>query len=218
MQIEFSKNQITDPVVFYDGANNYISLNQRYFSTNRESQIIERLKGMDKDLNGINNQYSDKFDISNHYLYSTKFLINKFITKLSPTKNLTTPKLLFNSQNDSLAATELLETWLLAKKYVESKNKRFICILQPTFFTSKSPKNNYIINSIDSSPFTNSTYNYYNLVRNFINKNKYKELKNNFYDFSFELNKKDSIYIDFCHLGPTGNNIIAEKIYNTIKN
>ena len=51
-------------------------------------------------------------------------------------------------------------------------------------------------------------------------KDKYKVLNKNFIDLSLEFYKKDNIYIDFCHLGYGGNEIIAKDLIQhlTIKN
>ena len=218
MQTEFANKELSDFVIFYDGVNNYRAVNERIFSTNRELQIIQRLKGMDKDLNGVENYKNDAEYFSKHYLYPTKYLLNKVITKINfkrkKANNL--PKVINNNYSDSLAAIELLETWLIAKNYVESRNKNFICILQPNYFTSNSPLSYYIKESIQKSPYTKETYNYYRLLKIFINFPRYKQLKTNFVDMSNEFNKKDSIYIDFCHLGPDGNFIIANDIFNII--
>jgi hypothetical protein len=51
-----------------------------------------------------------------------------------------------------------------------------------------------------------------------IKSEKYKPLEINFVDLSDQFYNQDNIYIDFCHLGPYGNETIAKKIYNKIKN
>jgi|694.fasta_scaffold91489_3 hypothetical protein len=216
LEIEFSNKELPDVVIFYDGANNYRPINERLFSTNNESAIIERLKGMDQNINGINSNNAEATQFNKHYLYPTIFLLNKLIkiSKIDINKN----KLKHDLKSDSLAATELLESWLLAKIYTERRGKRFYCFLQPTFFTSHAKNSEYIKSSINNGIHTNKTYLYYDLLKKMIKSEKYKPLEINFVDLSDQFYNQDNIYIDFCHLGPFGNETIAKKIYNKIKN
>ena len=177
---------------------------------------------MDQDLNGINNNNVEATKISKHYLYPTRFLLNKIVNKFKKSNEIDIEKFRFNHNeiSDSLAATELLETWLLAKNYTEPKGKLFYCVLQPTFFSSNANLNNYIKEGINNGIHNENTYKYYNLVKNYMKKDKYKVLNKNFIDLSLEFYKKDNIYIDFCHLGYKGNEIIAKDLIQhlTIKN
>jgi hypothetical protein len=222
MQIYFINKNLSDIVVFYDGANNYRALNERSFSSNRENSIIERLKGMDQDLNGINNSSEEATKLSKHYLYPTRYFLSKIINKFKKNINsdITNFRLKHTEITDSLAATELLETWLLAKNFTESKGKQFYCVLQPTFFSSNATLSNYIKDGINNGIYNEKTYKYYNLVKNYMKKNKYKVLNKNFIDLSSMFYKKDNIYIDFCHLAYEGNETIANDLiqYLTIKN
>ena len=222
MQINFINKNLSDIIVFYDGANNYRAINERNFSSNREVSISYRLKGMDQDLNGINNNNVEATKLSKHYLYPTRFLLNKIINKFKKNNEIGIEKfrLKHNEITDSLAATELLETWLLAKNFTESKGKLFYCVLQPTFFSSNANLSNYIKKGINNGIHNENTYKYYNLVKNYMKKDKYKLLNKNFIDLSSEFYKKDNIYIDFCHLAYEGNETIANDLIQrlTIKN
>jgi hypothetical protein len=222
MQIYFINKNLSDIVVFYDGANNYRALNERSFSSNRENSIIERLKGMDQDLNGINNSNVEATKLSKHYLYPTRYFLSKIVNKFKKNNNsdITNFRLKHNEITDSLAATELLETWLLAKIFTESKGKQFYCVLQPTFFSSNAILSNYIKEGINNGIYNEKTYKYYNLVKNYMKKDKYTTLNKNFIDLSSTFYKKDNIYIDFCHLAYEGNETIANDLIQrlTIKN
>jgi hypothetical protein len=222
MQIYFINKNLSDIVVFYDGANNYRALNERSFSSNRENSIIERLKGMDQDLNGINNSNVEATKLSKHYLYPTRYFLSKIVNKFKKNNNsdITNFRLKHNEITDSLAATELLETWLLAKNFTESKGKQFYCVLQPTFFSSNAILSNYIKEGINNGIYNEKTYKYYNLVINYMKKDKYTTLNKNFIDLSATFYKKDNIYIDFCHLAYQGNETIANDLIQrlTIKN
>ena len=143
---------------------------------------------------------------------------NKF--KKNNNSDITNFRLKHNEITDSLAATELLETWLLAKNFTESKGKQFYCVLQPTFFSSNAILSNYIKEGINNGIYNEKTYKYYNLVINYMKKDKYTTLNKNFIDLSATFYKKDNIYIDFCHLAYQGNETIANDLIQrlTIKN
>jgi hypothetical protein len=48
-------------------------------------------------------------------------------------------------------------------------------------------------------------------------KDKYKVLNKNFIDLSSTFDKKDNIYIDFCHLANEGNETIANELIQYLK-
>jgi hypothetical protein len=108
----------------------------------------------------------------------------------------------------------------LAKNFTESKGKQFYCVLQPTFFSSNATLSNYIKEGINNGIYNEKTYKYYNLVKNYMKKDKYTTLNKNFIDLSSTFYKKDNIYIDFCHLAYEGNETIANDLIQrlTIKN
>lgn len=199
--LELAHGNVPDIVVFYDGANNPIISGQRFLSHDREFQINKRLLGTDP--------YGEQIpSFTSHYLSPTKYLFGKIIKKIHPSR--------LEYESDSIAAVELLESWLLAKNISESYSITFLCVLQPVAFFG-NPKINYLNEHLKNSPYNEEAFNYYNKVKELLEEEKYQPLKESFVDMSMIFNDLDNIYFDWCHVGPQGNRIIAHKLYDVLK-
>ena len=182
-------------IITYDGVNNYRP-GKNYFSHNREDQIQKSLKGKDSEIKYI-------------FMYYTRTLLKKIKGKAPKTID-SEPKL-----DDEQVARELLESWLIMKRIAEANNAGFVCILQPNAFVS-SPDITNIKNVINYR--YKDFFKYYKYVNKFINENdRYKLLKPHFIDMTNAFDNVPNVYIDFCHVSPNGNEIIADNILKYLK-
>ena len=158
-----------------------------------------------KEMRGADNRTKDLSTFGNYYLKPTRQLLQKVSDKYFP-GNKNTPdqhiKSTETSVADSIAAVVLLESWLATKRLTEFYGGRFVCILQPTGYVGK-PRINYL------PEVENLSYSYYTKVLELLNTDKYSALNENFVDLTSAFDNIDNLYIDFCHVGPEGNKVIA---------
>ncbi len=91
---------------------------------------------------------------------------------------------------------------------------QFFCVLQPNAFVG-NPNTENIKSIIEKDGHANG-FEYYDEVLRLVQSEKYRTLKPHFIDLTFALDDIENAYIDFCHLSPLGNQIIARKIADTI--
>jgi hypothetical protein len=184
-------------VISYDGTNN-TPYRGNYFAHARENQIIERMKGADSEP-----------EYKPYFLKPTRDLISNikqyFISQKKPSFN-NIP--VFSKGRNRKAAIELLESWLLMRQTCSLINAEFICVLQPNAFVGKPILNN-IKDELKYNPYQNG-YNYYDDVIELLDSSKYSILKDNFINLTSAFDSIPNVYIDFCHVSPNGNEIIAD--------
>lgn len=182
-----------DIIISYDGVNNSPDFFERTFSHHRERQMIKKMKDADYSI------YND-YSIKDYFLGPTIAMMNYAKSFILPRSNVEK-----NRISDSLAAIYLLESWLSTKILADKFDAKFICVLQPNVFVG-SP----VIT--EELGYANFSYSYYKKIFQFIELDRYRVLKGSFLDLTQAFNGKENIYIDFCHVGPYGNRVIAEKI------
>ena len=147
------------------------------------------------------------------------------LRKLQPQKNKAMNSIdsyAFNCSSNPLKAAgvakHLVNNWHTAHLIAKSKKIRFNAILQPTIFTSET-NTSYIASSERASwPHVRKQYEtVYPLILKEINLIcRYdKSFCDSFIDGRKWLWRRKNIFIDFCHIGATGNLIIAGKIINS---
>ena len=92
------------------------------------------------------------------------------------------------------------------KLIAEKNNIKFIPVLQPTAFTSKSKKDYLSLNS--------ELQIQYEIIYKLIKK-KLDKINFDYLNLENSLDKQENYFIDFCHLSPNGNMIVARDIFNS---
>jgi hypothetical protein len=197
LQMHLLKGLRPEIVIAYDGVNNAPGMVLRPYSHRREEQIAYHIDGAD--------QKKTHPRFSDYYLNPTKELMysihrrwfNKNEEQFQETSGV--------KMSDSAAAIYLLDSWLATKQLTDLYAGKFICVLQPNIYVGKP-----LIPDLKNQVRIN--YSYYNLIPGLLNTPKYSSLKTCFLDFTTIFDNKEGIYIDFCHLGPEGNQIIANRL------
>jgi len=113
----------------------------------------------------------------------------------------------FNCHSDASKAARIadnvLRDWQMAKRVVESYGTKFIGILQPAIYFSRTRRDH-----LEDVPILMQAQfrTLYPLI-----KQRMAEA-GGFYDLTSALDVDEYIYLDFCHLSPNGNRLVAERI------
>ncbi len=114
---------------------------------------------------------------------------------------------------DEIAAS-LLHTWELAHDLVTAHGGVFTAVLQPVVFEG-NPKTSHLGKDLDKpfgiAPSFEKTYDRYRQVLETAGHDW-------IYDFTDVFDKDEFIYIDFCHVSESGNQLVAERLWKTIQN
>jgi lysophospholipase L1-like esterase len=110
------------------------------------------------------------------------------------------------------AARQMLIDWRLARAQAESHGATFLAVLQPTAYDSKSK-----LDHLELDPVWGKQYEtVYPLIVSLLD-NEFSDLKDVFLDLRTALDQDDYMFIDWCHLSPNGNEIIAERIDEALR-
>lgn len=192
-------------IITYDGVNDELICGKRPYSHSREEQIISSMKNQDNSDHGTMN-------FQNALLNPIKVFFRRYIYS---------PELMaenkFENEDDYIQAnrtnaTVLLESWLAMKEIADQNNAHFIAILQPNAFVGNPQTDHLKLNWADSTKFK-----YYNDVFALLETPKFEKLKNCVLDYTNKFDISDYIYIDYCHVSPKGNYIIANSILDDLK-
>lgn len=200
----YSKEEKTDIVIFYDGVNDAAFLCPKEIDELPAHRLVpmyrEKLyvaKGrMAKDLLG-------KVFVENILKVVYKFTQGKQPGN-SPYDCLQTP-----GKAEEIAEM-MMKNWEMAHEIVTNRGGRFIAVLQPAAYVG-NPRTDHL--KLDEDLGKNFVEVYRHIKR------KIKERNHSWvYDLSDRFDGSDYIYIDFCHVSPNGNKIIAKEISQVVKN
>jgi lysophospholipase L1-like esterase len=104
-------------------------------------------------------------------------------------------------------ARVLLSDWMIAKNLVESYGGTFVPILQPVIYFSDTRTEHLKLS--ESLKWQYETL--YPLIIDMIDR-EFPELAGNFMDLRDALDRDEYFYIDWCHLSPNGNQLVAQRI------
>ena len=104
-------------------------------------------------------------------------------------------------------ARVLLSDWLLVKNLVESYGGTFVPILQPVIYFSDTKKDHLKLDLELGRQYEVV----YPLVLELIQR-EFPTLAENFMDLRNVLDRDEYFYIDWCHLSPNGNRLVAARI------
>ncbi len=109
-------------------------------------------------------------------------------------------------------ARQMLDGWRIAREQAEKHGAEFLAVLQPTAYNSKSK-----LDHLELDPTWAKQYEtVYPIVVSLLD-DEFSDLKDVFLDLRAALDQDDYIFIDWCHLSPNGNEIIAERIDEALR-
>lgn len=202
-----------DYVIFYDGVNEVLlcekGLNETdHMRTNRHRERIMR---------------KDKTSSPRVILHALEYF---FIGKtLQLAKRLNAPSAEevgasfydceLNHEKAVAIAAYLIENWKIAHKLVTAHGGKFVGILQPQIFTGEPNKDYFNDEFHIGRAYLEQQYlTVYPEIKKLLDKEKLPFI----YDLTHSFNRSEAIYFDFCHVGPTGNLIMAEEINDILIN
>jgi lysophospholipase L1-like esterase len=112
-----------------------------------------------------------------------------------------------NPEKAEQIARILLSDWLIVKNLVESYGGTFVPILQPVIYFSDTRKDHLKL----SEPLKWQYETLYPLILEMIDR-EFPELADDFMDLRDALDRDEYFYIDWCHLSPNGNQLVAQRI------
>jgi hypothetical protein len=113
-----------------------------------------------------------------------------------------------NRQKAEAIGDRLIQDWTFAKKLVEWHGGKFIGVLQPVVYTSRTPTSRIGDNEMALVEHLRPEFEVlYPLLRANV-----ARFEGDARDFSSVLDGEEPVYTDFCHLTPRGNAIVAERI------
>lgn len=196
----YSKGDSADLVIFYDGVNDAAFLCPKEIT----ELPAHRLVPMYRDKLYTGNAKVAKEIVAKIFFDNILILVNRNrATQESPYDCLTNPK------KAEQIAEIMMRNWELAHEIVTNRGGRFIAILQPAAFVG-NPKLDHL--ELDEDLGKNFAAVYRHL------KEKIKERNHPWiFDLSDKFDGDETIYIDFCHVSPNGNEIIAREISNLVE-
>jgi hypothetical protein len=192
-----------DLVISYDGVNNSPSFLPQLLVHPKELGIESVMKGVEK---------RTKFRLLS--LNSLRWILGRVRNKFEKFLSKSEDCYVIKPYRHLESAKELLESWLIMKRNCLDIGAQFVCILQPNKFVGRPNLTN--LNSAAYPQFSKQSYEYYKYVFQLLKTDKYKTLNENFIDLSQVLNGIPNVYVDYCHLSPQGNKIIASEVISIL--
>jgi hypothetical protein len=194
----YSKENKADIVIFYDGVNDAAFLCPREI----KQLPAHRLVPMFREKLYVSKSAYVKDLLSKIFIENILKVIHVLTFKPSPETSA------WNCVSEPGKAEEIAEimikNWELANEIVTQRGGKFIAILQPAAFIGK-PRTDHL--KLDEELGKNFVAVYEHLQR------KIAERKHGWiFDLSQKFNGTEYIYIDFCHVSPNGNAIIAKEL------
>ena len=205
---QINKGIKPDIVISYDGVNEKAGFedNHKPTSHSRENQLRVVMRGQDT------NKAEEELMSFKNFFFGP---LNNFISKFKTNKTLISSKENQTSERRTeLVARALLDAWMASKSLAEENGALFFCVLQPVSVVG-SPNLEYLKINPERIKMYNQLY---SKVLKLINTPDYNVLSDNFIDLRNVLDGQDKYFIDFCHLSPNGNKVIANNLFLEINN
>jgi hypothetical protein len=199
----YSKNVKPDVVVFYDGVNDAAFL----CPSDIKELPAHRLVPLFRSKLYVKRSTFVKEALQKTFVENIVKLMSRISAKPEDSKAL------YDCLGESGKAEEIAEimmkNWELAHEMVTARGGKFIAVLQPAAFIG-NPKKDHL--KLDSELGKNFAEVYKHI------KQKIAERKHDWiFDLSDKFDGNDYIYIDFCHVSPNGNEIMATEISKLIQ-
>ncbi|MGK7901471.1 MAG: SGNH/GDSL hydrolase family protein [Hormoscilla sp.] len=231
-----------DIVIFYDGVNDVtancspeLEVNEHYYTDDFRKRMTRKVFA-GKEENWLTNEkvklhlngseFLQYLDFS--FLFGTRSLAAKIKRKIFGVQSVVE-----NDEGESIkvkgsvdgayvcdnseelaqnAAESIVNNWEIAHDLAEARGIKFLAILQPVAYVG-NPK----LTHLNFDEWENERglqyKTVYPLIKDVIRKRGHKWIV----DYTDMFSRDEYIYIDFCHVSPNGNLIIAKQIYKDIK-
>ena len=103
-------------------------------------------------------------------------------------------------------ADNLMQDWDVARRLVKSYGGKFIGILQPVTYVSDTKLDHLQLSELERRQFQAV----YPLIQ------KSMQGRQGLLDFTGVLDRKEYLYVDFCHLSPNGNRYVAQRVVEVL--
>jgi hypothetical protein len=200
----YAVNTKPDIVVFYDGVNDAAFLCPKDI----KKLPAHRLVPMYRDKLYVGKTAMIKEMAAKLFIENTLKVVRKFTYKPSPDRS--PYDCLSNPEKAEQIASMMMMNWEMAHEIVTSRGGKFIAILQPAAFVG-NPRTEHL--QLDEELGKNFQE-IYRRIKQKISERGHPWI----FDLSDKFDGNDYIYIDFCHVSPNGNEIMAGEISNIIGN
>ena len=197
----YTTNKKADVVVFYDGVNDAAFLCPKEITELPAHRLVPMYR---------ENLYGGRMRVIKAFAYKVFAehlvkVVNKYREK---TQNASPYDCMATPGKAEQIASIVMQNWELAHQIVTAHGGRFIALLQPAAYVG-SPRTDHL--KLDPDLGQNFAEVYKHLQR-MIKERNHPWI----YDLSDSFDGNEHIYIDFCHVSPNGNRIIAEKISSLV--
>lgn len=198
----YSRNEKADLVIFYDGVNDAAFLCPKVITELPAHRLVPMYR---------EKLYTGKFTVVKEL--AMKIFVEDILALIRKATYHPTPD---NSPYDCARDPEkaeaiaeiMMKNWEMAHEIVTKRNGKFIAVLQPAAFIGK-PKTDHL--DLDEELGKNF-HEIYRLLKEKITARNHPWIV----DLSNAFDGDDYIFIDFCHVSPNGNEIIAKKISEAV--
>jgi hypothetical protein len=197
----YARNQKADLVIFYDGVNDAAFLCPKEINDLPSHRLVPMFR--EKLYVGNMKYVKEAF-----YKFFLENII-RVVRKYSDQSKKESPYDCLSDPNKAEEIAEIMmKNWELAHEIVTSRGGKFVAVLQPAAFVGK-PRTDHL--KLDEDLKANFAEVYRRL--------KLKIGQRNhpwIYDLSDKFDGDEYIYIDFCHVSPNGNEIMAKAIGDVV--
>ena len=200
----YARNDKTDMVIFYDGVNDAAFLCPKVITELPAHRLVPMYR---------EKLYTGKFAIIKE-LAAKLFVddILNLVRKVTyhPGADNSPYDCVTNPAKAEAIAEMMIKNWEMAHEIVTRRNGKFIAVLQPAAFIGK-PRTDHL--ELDEELGKNF-HEIYRLLREKIAARKHPWI----IDLSHAFDGDEYVFIDFCHVSPNGNQIIARQISDAVNN
>lgn len=198
----YSREERTDLVIFYDGVNDAAFLCPEVI----KELPAHRLVPMYREKLYVGRSALIKEVINKIFLDNILAVIQKITYESTPERS--AYDCVSDPQKAEAIAEMMMKNWEMAHEIVTRRNGTFIAVLQPAAFIG-TPRTDHL--ELDKELGENFEV-IYSLLQKKIAERKHPWI----IDLSQAFNNDEYIFIDFCHVSPNGNAIIAREISKAI--
>ncbi|HRG09738.1 MAG TPA: hypothetical protein PLJ08_14280 [Cyclobacteriaceae bacterium] len=197
----YTKGETADVVIFYDGVNDAAFLCPNEIQELPGHRLIPLFQ---KKIYGGAKQFV--FTVLNNLFTENILLVIQY--QQSKGDNRPSQYDCLNSDKGKSVASMLVKNWEMANELVTSKGGKFIAVLQPVAYVG-SPR----IDHLELNAELGNNFRFvYDEVQKIISTQNQPWIHN----FSQAFNGEEYIYIDFCHVTKSGNEIIANRLVDLL--
>jgi lysophospholipase L1-like esterase len=199
----YSRDEKTDIVIFYDGVNDAAFLCPKVIT----DLPAHRLVPMYREKLYTSTMKTVKELLAKVFVEDILIAIQR--ATFRPTPQNSPYDCTTNPEKAEAIAEIMMKNWEMAHEIVTARNGKFLAILQPAAFIGK-PKTNYL--KLDEDLGKNFQEIYARLKQKIVERQHPWIV-----DLSDKFDGDQYLYIDFCHVSPDGNQIMANEISKLVR-